>query len=84
VTSDDPKKYRKRAVDTHQKIVVQGADAGAERVLRDRDHLVDHDLRHMLETVGCGRLYGEAEERSVEDLRGQEADRHTANGGKEV
>ena len=58
VTSDNPKECRKRAVGTHQKIVVQGANARAERVVRDRDDLVDHDLRHMLETVGCGRLYG--------------------------
>jgi hypothetical protein len=84
VTSDNPKEYRKRAVDTHQKLAVQGANAGAECVLRDRDDLVDHDLRHLLETVGCGRLYREAEERSVEDLRGPQADRHTADGRKEI
>ena len=84
VTSDDPKEYRKRAVDTHQKIVIQGADAGAECVLRDRDDLVDHDLRHLLEAVGCGRLYREAKERGVEDLRGQQTDRYTTNGRKVV
>jgi hypothetical protein len=44
VTSDNPKEYPERAVDTHQKIVVQRTNAGAECVLRGRadNHVLDH------------------------------------------
>ncbi len=82
--SDNPEKHRKRAVRAHHDIAVEGADAGPDGALRNGDHLVDHDLGCLQETVGKGWFNGEAEQGRVDDVGCQETDGHAAERGEQI